>query len=219
MNIFFTSDTHYGHSNIVKGTTRWDLNGQTRGNRSVRDFDTLEEHDQAIVDGINSFVGENDILYHLGDWSFAGLDNIFKFREQLKVKTIHLCFGNYDHHIRNNKVRSGTLAEIESFKKLSTKELFTSTQDTINVSIKGKRFFMSHYAHRIWDKSHHGVCHLYGHSHSSLEHIEWGKSMDVGVDNAYRLFGQYRPFSLEEVIEILDKRPILFIDHHNKNTN
>ena len=78
---------------------------------------------------------------------------------------------------------------------------------------------MSHYAHRIWDKSHHGVCHLYGHSHSSLEHIEWGKSMDVGVDNAFRLFGQYRPFSMEEVTEILDKRPILFIDHHNKNTN
>lgn len=51
MNIFFTSDTHYGHSNIVKGTTKWDLSGQTRGNQSVRDFDTLEEHDQAIVDG------------------------------------------------------------------------------------------------------------------------------------------------------------------------
>ena len=211
MNIFFTSDTHYGHSNIVKGTTKWDLNGQTRGNQSVRDFDTLEEHDQAIVDGINSFVGEKDILYHLGDWSFAGLDNIFKFREQLKVKTIHLCFGNHCHHIKSNKFS-------ENFNK-RTQDLFTSVQDTINVSIKGKRFFMSHYAHRIWDKSHHGVCHLYGHSHSSLEHIEWGKSMDVGVDNAFRLFGQYRPFSMEEVTEILDKRPILFIDHHNKNTN
>lgn len=78
---------------------------------------------------------------------------------------------------------------------------------------------MLHYSMRVWNGSHKGFIHLYGHSHSSLEHAPWGKSMDVGVDNAYRLFGEYRPFSLKEVVEMMSKREIEFIDHHDKNTN
>jgi len=109
--IFITSDTHYNHSNIVRGTTQWDLSGQTKGNQSVRDFDTLEEHNNALVNGINSVVGEDDVLFHLGDWSFGGLDSIFSFRKRLNVKNIHLCFGNHDHHIKNNRVRSATLTK------------------------------------------------------------------------------------------------------------
>jgi hypothetical protein len=33
------------------------------------------------------------------------------------------------------------------------------------------------------------------------------RSMDVGVDNAKHLLGEYRPFSEDEVLEILLKRP------------
>ena len=76
---------------------------------------------------------------------------------------------------------------------------------------------MSHYAHRVWNKSHHGVMHLYGHSHASIAD-DWGKSMDVGVDNAYKLLGEYRPFALTEVISILESREIGIVDHHNNKT-
>lgn len=38
--------------------------------------------------------------------------------------------------------------------------------------------------------------------------------MDVGIDNVYKLFGEYRPISLEEVVEIMDKEKISFEDHH-----
>ncbi len=72
---------------------------------------------------------------------------------------------------------------------------------------------------RVWLGSHKGYYHCYGHSHGSLESKPWGKSMDVGIDSAYRLFGEYRPFSLEEVVEILDKRKIEIVDHHNESTN
>jgi len=212
--VFFTSDTHYGHSNIVRGTTRWDLSGDTKG-QSCRDFDTLEEHNKALVEGINKVVGKDDILYHLGDWSFGGLDNIWKFRNQLRVDTIHLIFGNHDHHIRNNKVFSGILEALSG--KISAKEMFTTTQDVLEVKLNHKHFFMSHYSHQVWNGSHKGIMHCFGHSHDTLEGI--GKSMDVGMDSAKRILGEYRPFSLEEVTEILDKRPILFIDHHDKNTN
>jgi len=52
----------------------------------TRDFQTLDEMNQALVDNINTFVGEDDILIHLGDFSFNGFDNIEKFRSQLNVK-------------------------------------------------------------------------------------------------------------------------------------
>ena len=55
---------------------------------------------------------------------------------------------------------------------------------------------------------------LYGHSHDSLEYEAWGKSMDVGVDAAFRILGQYRPFSYEEIKAIMDKRDIKVLDHH-----
>ena len=212
-NIYFTSDTHYGHSNIVRGTTNWkeELNeiGSHRMS-SLRNFDTLEEHNQAIVDGINKTVGEDDILYHLGDWSFGGFINIWNFREQINCKNIHLILGNHDEHIVKNKSVDG---------KPNAQDLFSSVQSVLTVRSMGYSIFLSHYAHRVWDKSHKGYIHLYGHSHDSLEYIEYGKSMDVGVESAIRLFGEYRPFSIKEIINIMDKRDIKFPDHHNINTN
>lgn len=40
------------------------------------------------------------------------------------------------------------------------------------------------------------------------EEIKWGRSMDVGIDNAYRLFGEYRPFSFQELYEMLSIQPM-----------
>ncbi len=44
-------------------------------------------------------VKPNDIIYHLGDWSFGGHENIKIFRNRIKCKNIHLILGNHDHHI------------------------------------------------------------------------------------------------------------------------
>jgi hypothetical protein len=38
--------------------------------------------------------------------------------------------------------------------------------------------------------------------------------MDVGVDNAAKILGEYRPFAWEEVRNILYKRPGHSLDHH-----
>ena len=63
-----------------------------------------------------------------------------------------------------------------------------------------------------WDGSHQGVWHLYGHSHAAAEpwadaHMAGRRSLDVGIDNAYRLLGEYRPWSFEEIRELLGPRP------------
>ena len=207
-NIFFTSDTHYNHKNIVRGTTEWKQENNPYPVDRTRDFNTLEEHNTELVKSINSIVKPDDILYHLGDWSFGGHENIKKFREQLHCKEIHLIFGNHDQHIE----KAGS----------PYRELFTSTQHYLELNLRidsmksgqyGKtKICLSHFAHRIWNKAHHGAIHLYGHSHGTIE--DFGRSMDVGVDtnNLY-------PYHLDEILEIMKNRKTPVVDHHNENTN
>lgn len=215
MNIWFSSDFHYSHKNICRGTSEWDKVIPGGSHQSTRDFKTVEEMNAAIVNGINKNIAQNDTLYFLGDWSFGGIDNIWELRRQIKCDIIHFIFGNHDHHIENNKV-----LKIDKGRILSARNLFESTGYVKQLSIDKHRFFLSHFAHRVWDKSHHGMIHLYGHSHASLDKQgDWGKSIDVGIDNHYRLYGTYEPFSLEKILKIMEKRDALIVDHHNKNTN
>ena len=215
--IYFTSDTHYSHKNICRGVSGWQ-------EQSTRNFATVEQMNQAIVDGINSTVGIDDELWHLGDWSFGGINQIWEFRKRINCKDIHLIFGNHDEHIEaNRKLPNAVLTQADKdfwdSDIVTAKRLFSSTQ-YVKILRTGKQtLFLSHYAHRVWDKSHHGRIHLYGHSHNSLEQQEWGKSMDVGIDATFARFGIYRPFSLTEILEIMDKRKVEIVDHHNSKTN
>lgn len=58
-NIFFISDTHFGHSKI--------LTFKRNDDSMLRNFDTIEDHDDTIVDNWNSVVRPQDKIYHLGD--------------------------------------------------------------------------------------------------------------------------------------------------------
>lgn len=204
-NIFFTSDTHYMHRNIAgPKVSQWD--------KGYRNFNDEQEMSRELVKQINKHVQYDDILYHLGDWSFGGAHNIWNFRKQINCQNIHLILGNHDYHIENNKLLS------HSDKDVFARKLFSSVQHVKNVKHGSHSFFLSHYSHRVWDKSHHQMIHLYGHSHATIDD-NWGLSMDVGVDNAYKLLGEYRPFYLPEILDIMNKREVKILDHHDKNTN
>jgi len=207
-NIWFTSDTHYHHKNIVKGTSEWKDLAETGSHQSLRDFSTLDEHDDALVTSFNSVIKENDILYHLGDWSFGGHEQIKIFRDRLKCKNIHLIFGNHDQHIEKlGSPYKSLFSSLDYYKEISFK---------IDSQISGRygktKIILSHYAHRVWNQSHHGTIHLYGHSHGTLPGI--GKSMDVGVDtnNLY-------PYHLDEIVDKMKGVETTIVDHHNENTN
>lgn len=208
-NIWFTSDTHFHHKNIVRGTSAWEIKEMEGGShQQVRDFDTLEEHDETLIKSINGLVKYNDTLYHLGDWSFGGHEQIKKFRDRLECRDIHLIFGNHDQHIEpiNSPYRQ-LFSSVGYYKELDLK------LDKKWDQFRKLRICMFHYAQRVWNKSHHGAIHLYGHSHGSLPDAG-NRSMDVGVDtnNLY-------PYHLDEVLDRLLARPVHFVDHHSKNTN
>lgn len=57
--IFFISDTHFGHANI--------LNFKTSEGHPLRPFTTCEEMDEHIVECWNKTVRPCDKIYHLGD--------------------------------------------------------------------------------------------------------------------------------------------------------
>ena len=96
--LFFTSDTHYNHSNICSATTNW-----IGSSNLTRQFNSLDHMNDVIVDNINNIVGENDVLIHLGDWSFGGFDSIKEFRDRIICKNIYLAYGNHDHHIDKDR--------------------------------------------------------------------------------------------------------------------
>ena len=198
MNIWITSDTHFGHTNIVGS----EISSWKSG---YRDFKSLHEMNMALVDGINKYVKEDDVLYHLGDWSFGGVQNILKFRKYIVCKNIHLILGNHDQHIVDKEVKF----DDTSFNPF---ELFSSVQDVLHLKLGKTEVFLSHYSHRVWNGSHKGVIHLYGHSHGSIP--DYGRSMDVGVDVSYKMFGEYRPFNIGDITNIMSKRTMEKIDHH-----
>lgn len=86
MNIFFTSDTHFGHANIL---TFRDTAGSV-----IRPFSSVEEMDEMIIERWNEVVRAGDRVYHLGDVSFdrRGLPQIMARLRGSK----RLMLGNHD---------------------------------------------------------------------------------------------------------------------------
>lgn len=197
--VFITSDTHFGHKNICRGVTNWRTKDGEVPVESTRDFQTIEQMNERLIDGINHFVGQDDTLIMLGDVSFGGFDNIGTFLERLVCHNIHLVLGNHDHHIENNR----------DF----VKERFLSVQHYMEININDRNFVLCHYPLQSWHGMSKGVIHLHGHVHlPENRKFGNGKKMDVGVDG-----NGMDPYSIDEIIKIMDKRPVAFEmngDHH-----
>jgi len=179
---WFTSDTHAFHENIIK--------------YSNRPFSSVDEMNICMANNINAKVQKNHTLYHLGDWAFGGLANTIKFREMINCSNVVLIIGNHDkHHLKH-----------ESFRKL-----FSRIYDLYEVRSEGKTIVLFHYAMRVWDKSHHGRYHLYGHSHGSLYDDPNSLSFDVGVD-----CHNFQPLNVADVTAIMSKKTFKPIDHHGR---
>jgi calcineurin-like phosphoesterase family protein len=203
-NIFFTSDTHYNHKNICRGVSDW------KDSDKCRDFDTLDQMNDTIVEHINAMVQSSDYLIHLGDWSFGGLDQIKKFRDRIYCKNIILILGNHDHHIARNKD--------------NVQDLFHSVHNYLNLDLRLNksngnleklRLVLMHFPIMSWEEMGRGRIHLHGHIHLTHEQVmkQKGKTLDVGVEG-----NDFFPYSLGDIKYIMNQRkiesPINFEDHH-----
>lgn len=184
-NTFFTADTHFCHANIIKYANR--------------PFDSIDDMNMALINNWNEVVRPHDTVYHLGDFGFFNDKSKHRIIDFLNELNGYIVFleGNHDKKTREYKERFN--------------EYYYMNRGFVGkeISVNGQEILLTHYAMRVWNKSHHGVWCLYGHSHNTLPDDPEALSIDVGVD-----CHNYRPISFDEVKVIMSKKNWKPVDHH-----
>lgn len=83
-NIWFTSDQHFNHKNIIR--------------LAKRPFNSLDEMHSELINRHNSVVNPNDTVIHLGDFSFCSTTKTREILSKLNGRHI-LVLGNHDRGI------------------------------------------------------------------------------------------------------------------------
>jgi calcineurin-like phosphoesterase family protein len=191
--IHFISDLHFNHKNICRGVSNWSSKDGTR------DFETLEEMNDAIIKSINLAVPENDDLIIGGDFMFGNKDLFQYFRSTINCKNVHLVYGNHDLWLR---------------KKPELHHYFSSIQDYLELFCKdrtGKYRLVSvfHYPVKSWNDVNSGAIAITGHEHGHMPYLDHECALDVGWEN-YK-----KPLSFFDVCDLMDKKVPLKLHHRN----
>ena len=177
--IFWTSDTHFFHNNILKYCNR--------------PFESVEAMNEMIVTNWNSVVKPDDHVYHLGDFCFGNVEKWNWCLEPGRLNGhIHLILGNHD---PERVFRDGTL--LERFDSIDFQKI---------IIIEGWTVIMNHFPFLSFSNNiDHKVMQLFGHIHSGPGEfgnvlpegykLQWNQ-YDVGVDN-----NNYTPVSWAQIRE------------------
>lgn len=161
MNIFLIADTHFGHANILKFLRK--------DGTFLREFDSIEEHDEQLIQNWNSVVKPYDKVYHLGD---IGFTNFTKLSE--KLSRLHgdkiLIKGNHD-----------------NFKLSQYAQHFRDVRAYHNLD----KFLLSHIPIHQESVSR-WTANIHGHVHDNT--LQDNKYVNVSVENI-----NYTPIAFEEI--------------------
>ena len=182
--IWFTSDTHFGHQNILRFCER--------------PFVSVEEMDNTIIERWNLKVGKDDIVFHLGDFAFATNKRWQDLISLLNGK-IYLILGNHD---------------ITRWPGTYTMQLFDRVENQMMLKIDNKyKVYLNHFPFLCYDGTYRNpedcTIQLHGHVHERTGGIgkddqrlqyRFPYQYDVGVDN-----NNFYPISWEEILKIIHK--------------
>lgn len=181
-NVFFSSDLHLFHKNVLKF--------------DKRPFTDVYEMHESLVERWNEVVSKNDVVIYLGDLSFAkrsDLDEVKNIINNLNG-VIHYVIGNHDDS--NEIKKTGRFASINDY--LEVNITYTPT-----IGLKTKQLFCCmHYPIYSWNKAHYGSIMCHGHCHGNLHHGEDAsfyhnrKVIDVGC-----MLHEYKPISYLDIIK------------------
>lgn len=180
--IFFSSDFHLGHANII----RFDK----------RPYANVRDMDDDIIKTCMRQLKPGDSFYYLGDWSLTDQKQAEGYMATLKSSGANLLF------IKGNHDKKETIKLYEKYGQ------YLGEQRKIKVG--EQEIVLNHYCMLVWDKSHHGAWHLYGHSHHSLPVWMDSKKLDVGWNGYYKLL------NFEEIRIMMDEKTFRSVDHHGK---
>ena len=202
---WFTADTHFGHANIVKYSQRPFLSAEEqeraasdpRGHWKVS-RQTINQHDEALIENINSLVMPDDTFWILGDFCWGKEREAAGYLDRIVCKNVHFVWGNHDHS--------------------SVGPLFKSHMQQGIIRVKGQLIWLNHYPMRSWDGRFHGSWHLYGHVHNRFTSIDgdtpYMLTRDVGVDAC-----NYRPLSFDQLANYMQPRIQAFQELRTKIMN
>ena len=142
--LWFTSDTHFFHTNIIRYENRRYANVQKMNEHYVRLW--------------NQYVEPGDTVYHLGDFALAPKPLLIEIKNQLNGK-IHLIMGNHDRFTK--RFYSGHFESVNQIKKINV--LIDDGEEV--------RFALCHYPMYSWPSKSKGSYHLFGHVHSRYVQI------------------------------------------------
>ena len=148
---FFTSDSHFGHGNIIR------LSHRPSREHPFRDEAQMN---RALTDAWNSVVNPGDVVYHLGDFSLRPASVIDGLLKKLHG-TKHLIVGNHD---RTHGVAG-----------------WASIQEMDKIEVDGQGVFLCHYPMREWPGMWRGTVHLYGHVHGNLQPLPGSMDVGADV--------------------------------------
>lgn len=178
-NIFFTSDTHFGH--------------RQKFLHDPRGFSSIEEHDEEVIRLWNEIVDPDDIVYHLGDVMLNDNKHGIECLQRLNGE-IRLIRGNHDTDARMRLYESlpnvTTLgwAEIIKYKKYN---IYLSHHPTITSN------------HDIDKPLRARLINICGHSHTQDKF----KDMDKGIIYHAELDAHNnQPICIDDIIEDIKKR-------------
>lgn len=179
--VFFTSDTHFGHSNIIK--------------YCQRPFNSAEHMDEVLISNWNEVVSPQDIVFHLGDFCFGSDKEWIKILQRLNG-TKYLILGNHD------------IKKIANSSQIQ--DYFADINMQMRVVVDKQKILLNHYPFLCFEGGYQNVWQLFGHVHSSkhstgldkerLVHL-FPTQYDVGVDN-----NNYRPVSFSQVSQIITEQ-------------
>lgn len=173
MTAWFTSDTHYGHVNVIKYTNR--------------PFGSVKEMNAELMARHNALIKPDDIVYFLGDFGFGNVRVLTEIFEALNGR-FYFVRGNHDHEFLRYWAKNKPVGE--DHKMVCIKDYYEIRE---NKQVKACLF---HFPLAVWYHNYYGTYMLHGHSHGRYTGV--GKILDVGVD-----CHNYKPISFEEIKQIL----------------
>jgi calcineurin-like phosphoesterase family protein len=179
-NIYFSSDWHLGHKNIIK--------------YAQRPFTTIEDMNILIFNLVKK-LPINSYLYFLGDLGFTTEILDYFFYEVLSpdIRFVWIL-GNHDFKFESNMDKYINYCyDIKEYK---------------SIKIDNQDIFLCHYPMVTWNKSHFNSWLLYGHHHICANGTEkvfekmQGKTLNVNLE-----FHDYKIWSFEEIKEYMNDKP------------
>lgn len=184
--IFFASDAHFWHKNIIE--------------YDKRPYESVEEMNYRIIRNWCSVVRPDDDVYYLGDFSFSNKTNTLHVLNQL-TGNIHFIRGNHDQVIDKNPEIQKKFVWYKDYH-----ELYVPDKDADR---ERQRICLFHFPIASWHKIHEGAWHLHGHTHGSFPEKDTAKYMDVGLNCI-----DYTPISYEQVKKRMSKKQFKAVEHH-----